>query len=398
MAHIPLLLVLPLYVLCKLVTTECYTYASKPLFMSFSDLAALEANSHPTHFDDPNGNRTAGEHKRTVVVKCHRDSVEVVIKARFFGHRLPVEPRHLRLGPASVSQDHCTATLSGNGEFTIRAAVSECGTTVLYNNVLLYTPPLLPEAGVAIPVQCEYRRRYRVSSGALRPTWTPLISAQSALLHLDFHLRLMTDDWSDERKSSVYFLGDMVNIEASVDAANHLPLILYVHTCTATLTPDVDSYPRYSFIDHQGCFIDSLLTGSSSCFLPRVQDKLLQIQLEPFLFLQDHRHTVYVTCHLEAVPISEKDLMKKACSFISGRWRSVDGNDGVCESCGRDEVRGHTGRAKPAVHQSRHKRALWSKTKYRTNGITSVIWRLLFTQYPGIEAIPAFQYPYYHTI
>lgn len=64
----------------------------------------------------------------------------------------------------------------------------------------------------------------------------------------------------------------------------------------------------------------------------------------------------------------------------------MDGNDGVCESCGRDEVRGHTDQP-PAVHQSRHKRALWSKTKYRTNGITSVIWRLLFTEYPGIEVM-----------
>lgn len=62
---------------------------------------------------------------------------------------------------------------------------------------------------------------------------------------------LSSDDWSSERKSSVYFLGEMVNIEASVDHHN-LPLRLYADNCVATLTSDVNSYPRYLFIDHQG--------------------------------------------------------------------------------------------------------------------------------------------------
>lgn len=65
-----------------------------------------------------------------------------------------------------------------------------------------------------------------------------------------FFLPLSSDDWSSERKSSVYFLGDIVHIEASVD--HHLPLRLYVDSCVATLTSDVNSYPRYPFIDHQG--------------------------------------------------------------------------------------------------------------------------------------------------
>lgn len=40
------------------------------------------------------------------------------------------------------------------------------------------------------------------------------------------------------------------------------------------------------------CFTDSKLSGSRSRFLPRVQNHLLQIQLQPFLFHHDHRHTV----------------------------------------------------------------------------------------------------------
>lgn len=126
------------------------------------------------------------------------------------------------------------------------------------------------------------RRKYTVSSGELRPTWTPHISVQSTHLQLDFRLRLMTSeftraesnvspqqtagkeekhkkkiffalpgDWSSERKFPVYFMGETVNMEASVDHPNP-SLRLYVGSCVATLTPDVTSHPRYPFIDHRG--------------------------------------------------------------------------------------------------------------------------------------------------
>uniref|UniRef100_A0A8C9YC89 Zona pellucida sperm-binding protein 3 n=1 Tax=Sander lucioperca TaxID=283035 RepID=A0A8C9YC89_SANLU len=329
-----------LYILSKLVTTWCHTFQTKPLFLSFSELAT---QMNKPHFGD-----RVGDHEvKTFVLKCHEDSIEVVMKAYLFDPGLPVEPTHLRLGPFSAAQDHCTAKVSGNGEYIIRAPLTDCGSKLMftqsalqYNNLLLYSPPTSPgdmfqTEGAAIPVQCEYERRYTVSSRALKPTWSPPFSIQSThFLDLDFHLRLMTNDWRSERKSLVYFLGDMVNIEASVDH-HHLPLRLYVNSCVATLTSDVNSYPRYPFIDHQGCFTDSHLDGSSSRFLPRVQDELLHIQLEPFFFHQDPRHTMYITCYLEAELISNKYPVKKACSFMSGRWRSVDGDDRVCESCSR---------------------------------------------------------------
>ncbi|XP_070711316.1 zona pellucida sperm-binding protein 3-like [Pempheris klunzingeri] len=358
-----------LYILSILETTRCYTYQTKPLFLSYSDLAALEANSldHTSRPHSLHGDRKV----RAVVVKCHKDSMEVVMKADPFNPRLPVEPKHLRLGPdGAAGHDHCTARASGNGEFIIRARLADCGSQVmftqdalLYSNVLLYSPPpaspgvMFQAEGAAVPVQCEYKRRYAVSSMALKPTWSPLISVQSKHLNLDFHLRLMTNDWSRERKSSVYSLGETVNIEASVDH-HHPPLRLFVDSCVATLTSDVNSYPRYPFIDHQGCFADSQLHGSRSRFLPRVQDKLLQIQLEPFLFHQDHRHTIYITCRLEAEPISNKSPVKKACSFLSGRWRSADGDDRVCESCSRVTETSSTA-------EFSHRRATRSKAKHR---------------------------------
>ncbi|XP_008299387.1 zona pellucida sperm-binding protein 3-like [Stegastes partitus] len=281
------------------------------------------------------------------------------MRAQLFDPGLPAEPMRLRLGPARDVQDRCIARVSGNGEYIIRAPLAECGnkvmfteSAVLYSNLLLYYPPPsspgVQVEGAAISVQCEYKRRYTVSSSALRPTWSPFTFVQSAHLDLDFHLRLMTDDWNSERPSSVYFLGDTVNIEASVDH-RHLPLRLFVSSCVATLTSDVNSYPRYPFIDHQGCFTDSQLSGSNSRFLPRVHNNLLQIQLEPFLFHQDPRHTMYITCYLEAEP--KNNPVKKACSFISDRWRSVDGNDQACESC--DDAVSSTESSHKVVQRSR---------------------------------------------
>ncbi|KAM6960373.1 zona pellucida sperm-binding protein 3-like [Tautogolabrus adspersus] len=343
----------------------CYTYQTKPLFLSFSDLAALEKNS----LKQTNSPSAHQRLKKTFVLKCHEDSIEVVIKAHLFHPELPVEPEHLRLGPVGASvQRHCTAKVSGNGDYIIRALLTDCGSEVmltqsalLYRNLLLYSPPsspgdVLQKQGAAVSVHCEYRRRYTVSSRALKPTWSPLIATQSEPLDLDFQLRLMTDDWSGERRSLVYFLGETVNIEASVDHHHHHhPLRLFLNGCVATLSSEVNSYPRYAFIDHQGCFTDSQLHDSSSRFLPRVRDKVLQIQLQTFLFQQDHRHTIYITCQLEAEPISNKDPMKKACSFINGRWRSVDGDDRVCESC-RSSTKSH------------HKRAQRSQTQLSRTG------------------------------
>ncbi|KAM6908953.1 zona pellucida sperm-binding protein 3-like [Xenentodon cancila] len=337
----------PLYVLAHLLAAEGYTYQTKPLSLSYADLAALEAISQ---FEDPGRTAPAPapapeDRERVVEVKCLEDSIEVVVRARFLHGGFPLEASRLRLGPDSGAQERCAAELSTGGDYVIRAPLAACGnrvmftkTGVLFSNLLLFSlPPSSPADSshldrAAVPLLCEYERRYTVSSGALKPTWTPVVYVESTHLRLDFHLRLMTNDWSSERNSPVYLMGEMVHIEASVDH-HHPTLRLYAGSCVATLTPDVNSYPRYPFIDHQGCFTDSQLSGSSSRFLRRVQDKLLQIQLEPFLFHDDHRHTVYITCHLEAAPFSESDPEKRACSFISGRWRSADGDDHVCESC-----------------------------------------------------------------
>lgn len=60
------------------------------------------------------------------------------------------------------------------------------------------------------------------------------------------------DDWQSERPSSVYFLGDVMNVEASVLQAHHGALRVFVDSCVATAGPDIDALPRFSFIENYG--------------------------------------------------------------------------------------------------------------------------------------------------
>ncbi|KAJ8407527.1 hypothetical protein AAFF_G00273840 [Aldrovandia affinis] len=123
-----------------------------------------------------------------------------------------------------------------------------------------------------------------------------------------------------KRSSDMFFLGDLMNIEASVIQVNHVPLRVFVDTCVATLDPNMDSVPRYAFIENQGCLMDSKLTSSRSKFLPRVQDDKLSFQLDAFRFAQESRSSVYIFCHLKATA-ALPDSAGKACCFSAGSNR-----------------------------------------------------------------------------
>lgn len=47
-------------------------------------------------------------------------------------------------------------------------------------------------------------------------------------------------------------MSEVMHIEASVLQGHHVPLRVYVDSCVATLTPNPNSYPSYSFINNHG--------------------------------------------------------------------------------------------------------------------------------------------------
>ncbi|XP_040026390.2 zona pellucida sperm-binding protein 3 [Gasterosteus aculeatus] len=284
---------------------------------------------------------------RPVVVNCHPNSMRVVVQADMFDMGIRVDGRHLRLGSDSMGEGSaCGAVPSGEAEFTIQASLRNCGARlsstkekIIYSNVLVYSPEpsaagLLRLAAATIPVQCHYEKRYAVAALSLHPTWIPSVSSVSAEDHIAFNLLVMSDDWQFQRGSFSFFLGDPIHFEISVFIGNHVSLRVYVDNCVATATPDSQAALRYDFIENYGCLADTLLTNSSSHFLPRVDDHKLRFQLEAFRFYHESNNQIYITCYLKAVPVeSSVDSQNRACSIIENRWRSVDGNDQACRSC-----------------------------------------------------------------
>ncbi|KAK2901323.1 hypothetical protein QQF64_014473 [Cirrhinus molitorella] len=336
--------------------TECYPRLSPRTFQPTGSLASQQLLSSqfqaaipqsPPKINDPVPQRR----QKTVSVYCHEEAIEVVMNTDLFASGIPVYAEELWLGSESlinkVSAASCGAVHTGESELTIFAYFKDCGTkfsvtgdSLVYSNIIVYSPRPSPDGvlhqeGAVIPVQCQYRRWYNVDSAAVAPTWIPFVSTASVTDYLDFSLRLMNDNWEYERGSNVYFLGNVINLQASVTLANHFPLLLFIDWCVATPTYGVEASDiKYSFVDFRGCLADSRSLYSRSKFLPRSQGNKLNLQLDAFRFYKLTSNLVFITCYLKAIPAAYSvSSQNRACSFIDKRWQSADGNDEVCNTC-----------------------------------------------------------------
>ncbi|NP_001025291.1 zona pellucida sperm-binding protein 3a.2 precursor [Danio rerio] len=279
----------------------------------------------------------------TVAVQCLENGVHVEVKQDFFGTGHLLEPSSFSLGGCGVLNVDTAA-----GVLIFQSALQDCGSQLVmtddelvYVFTIDYKPAVLPNIPVvrsnsaSVNIECHYSRKHNVSSSALLPAWTPYAATAVAEDVLVFSLKLMTDDWMYERPTNVFFLGDIFNIEASVSQYNHVPLRVFVDSCVATATPDVNAAPLYSFIENHGCFTDAKYTGSASKFLPRVKDDKLRFQLEAFRFQKEISGFIYITCLLKATVATQSLVNEhhKACSFIKNGWVSADGGDQVCACC-----------------------------------------------------------------
>ncbi|KAM3863865.1 uncharacterized protein ACN63O_011730 [Diretmus argenteus] len=288
----------------------------------------------------------------TVTVTCYPDSMEIVVKADLFEVGTHIDGNELHLGVENV--EFCRAVASSDDEYTISVGLSDCGTkhwitedSLIYTNLLIYSPMTSPDGVIrmdeaVIPIECHYGRRYSLSSSSLSPTWIPFTSTQAAVELLAFDLRIMTSDGLYKRGSNVFYLGEPIHMEASVRVGHHMGLKVFMSSCVATLDPDRDSVPRYVFLANDGCLVDSQLQGSKSHFLPRTQADKLNLVIDAFRFHKETKGELYITCHLNAVPINDAEPQNKACTFINGRWRSADGNDYLCGYCQSQKEVGQT--------------------------------------------------------
>ncbi|XP_039587162.1 zona pellucida sperm-binding protein 3-like [Passer montanus] len=299
-----------------------------------------------------------------VAVRCREGQLAVTVRRDLFGTGRPVRAAELSLGTAScppLSPNPAQAFV------TFVAALHECGSTLqvtpdslIYRTTLFYKPtrsgnPLIVRATPAeVPIECHYPRRSNVSSGAVHPTWAPFRSTVAAEERLRFSLRLMDDEWSRERLSNGFQLGDSLRLQADVTSEGHVPLRLFVDQCVATASPDRRSSPRYAFIDLGGCLVDSRAEDTGSAFVsPRPRPESLRFLVDAFKFAGDTGNLLYISCHLRVSPAAEApNSRNKACSFskASGLWAPLEGTAAICSCC-------DTGSCPPPGGDSREFRA-----------------------------------------
>ncbi|XP_060115773.1 zona pellucida sperm-binding protein 3-like isoform X2 [Heteronotia binoei] len=280
-----------------------------------------------------------------VSVKCGEAQVVVTVKRDLFGTGRLIQARDLSLGSSGCKYTSLDAVKE---EVIFEAMLHECGSTLqmtpeslVYSITLFYKPTPASNAVVIrtspaeVPIECHYPRKSNVSSKAILPTWIPFSSTLSAEQKLSFSLRLMNDDWSSERLSNRYQLGDVMNIQANVNGENHVALRLFVDNCVATMSPDSDSSPRYAIIDYHGCLVDGKSDSSATFLSPRVTEDSLRFTVDVFKFTGDSQD-LYITCHLKVTAVEQvPDPVKKACSFskASNVWIPVEGKRDICGCC-----------------------------------------------------------------
>ncbi|OCT90737.1 zona pellucida sperm-binding protein 3 [Xenopus laevis] len=283
--------------------------------------------------------------QNTVGVRCDEDKMAVTVQLDLYGIGKRVKASELTLGPqrcAPTAQSTSTAVV-------FQVALQDCGNSLqmtpnflVYSTNLTYTPaprnvPIIRMNGAKVLIQCFYPRNGNVSSKAIKPTWVPFSSTISAEDRLAFSLRLVTDDWSSPRASNLFQLGDTFHIEASINIANHAPMTIYVDSCVATVTPDINSNPRYEIINQNGCLVDGKQDDSSSAFRsPRPTPDKLQFSVDAFRFTTSDSTVIYITCNLRAAATTQvPDTMNKACSFskTTNSWSPVQGPSNICSCC-----------------------------------------------------------------
>uniref|UniRef100_A0A8D2IXS3 ZP domain-containing protein n=1 Tax=Varanus komodoensis TaxID=61221 RepID=A0A8D2IXS3_VARKO len=125
-----------------------------------------------------------------------------------------------------------------------------------------------------------------------------------------------------------YYLGDLINIQASVRKGNHVPLKIYVDECVAR--PSAESTVKYEVITNHGCLVDGQYGHSR--FLAPPGDGTLRFQLDTFTFTGASSNQIYLICHLKAVSVGSVDRLNKACSYdlAMATWSSHEGADCSC--------------------------------------------------------------------
>ncbi|KAM6156399.1 zona pellucida sperm-binding protein 3 [Erethizon dorsatum] len=336
-----------------------------------------------------------------IQVQCLEARLVVTVSRDLFGTGKLVQPGDLTLGP-----EGCLPLVSTGADDTVvkfEVGVHECGSSMqvtnnalVYSTFLLHTPRPVGNLSIVrtnhaeVPIECRYPRHGNVSSQAILPTWVPFRTTVSSEEKLVFSLRLMEENWSTEKTSPTFHLGQAAHLQAEVRTGSHPPLQLFVDHCVATPTPDQDASPRHTIVDFHGCLVDGVSDSSSAFQVPRPRLDILRFTVDVFHFANNSRNTIYITCHLKVTPADQvPDQLNKACSFnkSSSSWSPVEGAADICKCCDKGDCGGpgYARRQPPVVSQG--PRTASRKRRHVTEEADVTVGPLIFLGEAGDHSV-----------
>uniref|UniRef100_A0A8C3SJ31 Zona pellucida sperm-binding protein 3 n=1 Tax=Chelydra serpentina TaxID=8475 RepID=A0A8C3SJ31_CHESE len=260
-----------------------------------------------------------------VTVQCEEAQMVITVHRDLSGMGQLLKAADLSLGLAAC-QD--TSFNAAENTVTFAAGLHECGSTF----------PLL--ASDKILANVVLKASLNAISGCKNDTFIsnhPLLSSWPWGSPRVPWLQILLNDWSAERPSNGFQLGEVMHIEADVSTGNHVALSLFVDSCVATLSPYRDSSPRYAVIVFNGCLLDGRSDDTISAFIsPRPRQDTLKFMVDAFRFAGNTSNFIYITCHLKVTSAEQApDPLNKACSFtkVSNVWSTVEGTRNICSCC-----------------------------------------------------------------
>ncbi|XP_028654159.1 uncharacterized protein LOC114648965 [Erpetoichthys calabaricus] len=290
-----------------------------------------------------------------VRIKCGDQTMRVEVDLAFFESGDSGQMRDVLLGPdclpngKSASSSRTVIFIYKHHECGSKRTVTE--TELIYSNFIHYKSPLNADTGApSVKVECRYSRLTSVSTQNVKPTWKTLTSTRSSKTGFAFSFKLMSSNFVSESLSNVYYLGEFIYFQVSVDLGNHQHLKLYIDSCVATTTRHINSKPIYHIIQDYGCLVDSRTENSFSTFVSPRTNEVLRFQMKAFQFEDHPADQIFIHCHVKlSEDSSEPNEYLKSCTFnpVTEMWEELEGWSQACDCC---EMRcGRTPRNKRVV-------------------------------------------------
>ncbi|XP_064185081.1 zona pellucida sperm-binding protein 3-like isoform X1 [Anguilla rostrata] len=310
-------------------TKKLYTYTNNRSSILYKQHPFHTKNLVPQHLPS-----------QQINVTCSDSKLRVEVRKDFWG----TETRRLTSADLSLGEA-CKSNEDTADTIVFSYGLNSCGTKrsvtnkeFVYSNFLLYTPStgVLPQERNITTVTCHYERENIVSSGGFKTNWRQELMQRSITGLFDFSLDVMSEDWQSKSNTSIYFLGQMINLQVSINLHNHVGFKVYVDSCAASTSQGPGLENSYSIIQDYGCLTDSMVSRSMVKFLSPRSDSTLRFQIKAFQFKGSKNDLIFIHCTVKVSDIQAPPSdQSKSCQYDAktGRWDDLEGQQSLCDCC-----------------------------------------------------------------